>query len=503
MSRGSTKWLVGREERENGTNSIIIETGHKTHYHIQLAKNKRFTGRTEILDTLEKSLFGEEPSQKTALVGLGGVGKTQIALHLAYHVQETRPDYSIFWVPVLSEQSAAQAYTEIARKLDLQKINEDEDIRELVCRHLSSDEAGKWLLIIDNADDPELVLGADGKPGIEEYLPQSKHGLVLLTTRSTRVAADFAGSDVVDVEQMNPEEATDLLSNSLSRKELLRDEALVAELLTHLTFLPLAITQAAAYLNQTRAPLQKYLELLQGAEKDVSKLLGREFKDNTRYRDSRNAVGTTWLVLFDQIKKSDQFAVQLLSFISCIEPKAIPQTILPRRGPEELEWAIGVLCSYSFLVRQGDSNTFDMHSLVHIATRGWLEMQGRKEEAMNDAIYHLAEIFPSSDPAKRDVWRSYLPHITRLLGQLEHKTDDAYYLSKRTGDCLSTDRRFREAIRWYEEECWWKQSYLSEKDHSPLVSEHALASAYLDDRRIKDTIEIFEHVVAVEREDPR
>ncbi|KAH7318510.1 P-loop containing nucleoside triphosphate hydrolase protein [Stachybotrys elegans] len=476
------------------------QAGHKTHYHIQLAKNKQFTGRTAILDALEKMLFGEEPSQKTALVGLGGVGKTQIALRFAYRVQETRPDYSIFWVPVLSEQSAVQAYTEIARKLDLRKMKEDEDIRELVCRHLNSDEAGKWLLIIDNADDQELVFGANDKPGVEEYLPQSKHGVVLLTTRSTAVAANFAGSDVIDVEQMNPEEAADLLRKSLSRKELVRDEALVADLLTHLIFLPLAITQAAAYLNQTRAPLHKYLELLQGAEKDVSKLLGREFKDNTRYRDSRNAVGTTWLVSFDQIAKSDQAAVQLLSFISCIEPKAIPQAMLPQREPEELEWAIGTLCSYSFLIRQEDSNTFDMHSLVHIATRNWLAMQGRKEDVMNDAVCHLVEIFPSSDYAKRDTWRVYLPHTIRLLGQLEHKSNDANELLEKAGNCLYADRRFKESIRCREEEYRWKQDQLDKKDHSRLASEHALASAYLEDRRIKDAITIFEHVVAVRKE---
>lgn len=160
-----------REERENRANSIVIERGYKTHYHISLAENKRFTGRVAILDKLEEMLFGEEPSRKTALVGLGGVGKTQVALHLAYRVKKARPDYSIFWIPVSSEQSTTQAYTEIAKKLGLWKSNDEEDLKELVCQNLSSDEAGKWLLIIDNADDHGLVFGTAEKTGVDEYLP--------------------------------------------------------------------------------------------------------------------------------------------------------------------------------------------------------------------------------------------------------------------------------------------------------------------------------------------
>lgn len=186
---------------------------------------------------------------------------------------------------------------------------------------------------------------------------------------------------------------------------MLQDEALVAELLDHLTYLPLAISQAAAYLNQTKTPIHKYLGLLRGAEKDAARVLGREFRDNTRYRNSQNAVATTWLVSFDQIQRSDDTTVNLLSFLSCIEPKAIPESILPGSESSELEWAIGMLCGYSFLVRWEDEDMFDMHSLVHMATRGWIEKQDRRDQVVSDAIGHLADIFPSNDLANRDLWR--------------------------------------------------------------------------------------------------
>ncbi|KAH7184118.1 hypothetical protein DER44DRAFT_904760, partial [Fusarium oxysporum] len=479
----------------------LTKKAHEPCYYIPFARNTRFTGRATILNALEDKFFGPDQSQKVALVGLGGVGKTQIALRFAYQMKEKRPDYSIFWVPVLSDETAERAYVDIAKKLRLQKSSEDDDVKDLVCQHLSSDEAGKWLLIVDNADDQELILGSVERPGLEEYLPQSEDGIILLTTRSGQVAEGFAQCDTIDIKHMDQEEATSLLKKSLVQKQLLQDETSVIELLTYLSFLPLAITQAAAYLNQTRAPIRTYLGLLRNAEDNDTKVLEREFRDNTRYRGSQNAVGTTWIVSFRQIQKSNQLAVDLLSFISCIEPKAIPQSILPDAEADELEWAIGTLCSYSFLVRREESNMFDMHSLVHTATRGWLDKQHRKRQILEDAICHLAARFPTKDDAHYDLRREYLPHAMRLLSRNhEDKTVETYQLFKKAGDSFDTDRRFKEAIKCFEKVCWWRQSLHPETDHTRLTSEHELARAYLEDRRIKDAIKILEHVVIVRKE---
>lgn len=470
-------------------------------YYIGLTKNTRFTGRTSILEMLEEKFFGEESCQKAALVGLGGVGKTQIALRFVYETKKKRPDYSIFWVPVLSEESAERAYTEIAKKLGLQKSHQDDDVKDLVCQYLSSDEAGKWLFVVDNADDEDLMTGSADKSGLEDFFPQSETGIVLMTTRSGHIAADFAQSDVIDIEQMDESDASNLFKNCLIRKSLLHDKELVVELLTYLTFLPLAITQAAAYLNQTKAPIQTYLGLLQGAEKDVAGVLGREFKDTTRYKDSRNAVGTTWLVTFDQLQKSDDVAVDLLSFISCVEPKAIPQSILPNTDHERTEWAVGLLCSYSFLARREGSNTFDMHSLVHMATRQWVNSQNRMEKVVNDAICHLANIFPARGCTCDALRREYLPHVTRLLHYSDGlKVNDTYILLEEVGAFHLNDRRFEEAARCYEEVCQWRQSHQYEINHDRLAAEEGLARAYLGSRRINEAIKLFEHITSVQKE---
>jgi hypothetical protein len=147
------------------------------------------------------------------------------------------------------------------------------------------DKAGPWLLVVDNADDLALVLGGQDKPGIVNYLPQSEHGIVLLTTRSAEVAEAVAGADVFELGDMDGKEVLDLLGNSVRRAGVLSDETATGELLRELAYLPLAITQAAAYLNRNKIPVTKYLQSLRGTEQDTIRLLSRQFHDSGRYRD--------------------------------------------------------------------------------------------------------------------------------------------------------------------------------------------------------------------------
>jgi Cdc6-like AAA superfamily ATPase len=120
-------------------------------------KNKRFVGRNDIMGTLEERLFTTMEYQKFAVVGLGGVGKTQVALQFAHWVKDNKPEYSVFWVPALSFGSFEQAYAEIAKKLGLRESSDKEDVKDSVQQHLGSDGAGKWLLVVDNADDMDLL----------------------------------------------------------------------------------------------------------------------------------------------------------------------------------------------------------------------------------------------------------------------------------------------------------------------------------------------------------
>ncbi|KAI8944499.1 hypothetical protein F4801DRAFT_599698 [Xylaria longipes] len=500
--RGSSLGDTGvRPSIRVGEQSRHMSQSSRHCYYIPLSRNGRFTGRDKILDDLKDKLFAGNPCPKLAVVGLGGIGKTQVVLQLAYWVKDNQPDYSIFWVPAQTDESFEKAYREMARRLDIQ-VKDDEDLKELVRRYLESEEAKKWLLIVDNADDMDILFGSPNKPsGIDEYLPTSDNVLTVFTTRSREVSRAVAGRDVIDLHKMSVEEATEFLEKALANKQQLQDKASMEELCRELTCLPLAIAQAAAYLDQNQMPIKKYLALLRNTEQNLVSLMSREFQDNTRYRGSQNAVATTWLVSFDQIRRSDTWAAELLSFMSYIEPKAIPQSILPRSPvDEEMEHAIGVLCGYAFLVRRGDEDTFDMHRLVHIATRVWIQKQEIVKETETRAIQHLASALPFDNKEDQLKWREYLQHAQHALRvSQEHQDSKRFELFHRVGRCLYTDRRFKEAIVALEETYRWRKQYLLEEDNNRISSEHNLAGAYLEDRRTKEAIEMFEHVVAVQQ----
>lgn len=475
------------------TNIRIVHT----RFYVPFPRNKRFVGRGTILDTLRRMLF-EDNCQQVALVGLGGIGKTQVALQLAYWTKVNKPEYSIFWVPAVSKATFEQAYTEMATELPIKKSG-NEDTIELVRRFLNSNEAGKWLLIVDNADDMDLLYGPPDAVGIKQYLPESRDGLTLFTTRSREVAQSCSENDMIELPEMDLQEALGFLKKSLVEY----DEEMAKELAHELAYLPLAIKQAIAYLNTTKLPIRQYLSRLRNTEQDMTVLMGKEFRDDFRYSTSQNAVATTWLVSFDQIRQSNDAAAKLLGFISRLEPKAIPQSILPTfQTRQQLEDAIDTLCIYNFLTRRYGYQTnqvFDMHRLVHLGARIWIQRHGLTSEITCDAIVHINGIFPSWHYTNRELWRTYLPHTLKVLHESsEHKFQDTFTLFKLVGHALQQDWRFKESIWLFEEAFQWAKE-LPENDKFRLSLEHGLANAYTDVGQTKEAIAIFEHVVRVRK----
>ncbi|KAI1379971.1 acyl transferase/acyl hydrolase/lysophospholipase [Hypoxylon crocopeplum] len=443
----------------------------RTCFQVPFPRNKRFVGRSATLARLKEMIFGSE-CQQAAL--------------------DNKPEYSVFWLPALSKATFEQSYEEIARDLAIEKGPKDKDIKDSVQRYLSSEKAGKWFIIVDNADDMELLYGpSGGRGGIYQDLPRSENGLTLFTTRFRELA------------EMDPHEALRFLETSLDRRALAFDEAGAEELVRELTYLPLAIKQAVAYLDTAKLPISEYLGRLRSAEQDMTALMSKEFQDNFRYSNSQNAVATTWLVSFEQIRKFDPLAAQLLGFISRIEPKAIPQCILPGSQPEQqLTIAIDTLCAYAFLTRQNDRHMFNMHRLVHLGSRIWIQRHGSTAQITCDAIIHLEKML--SPKTRKSIPRAYLPHALRLLHESsEHNFQERSDLCYCVGRCLLDDRRYKESI-WALEERWhWSTKRLADDHPRRLDLEHDLASTYIQDRRIKEAIQLLEHIVAIREGAPK
>jgi len=418
-------------------------------------------------------------------------------------VKERCPEYSIFWVPAVSAESFEQAYRDIATRCSIALNPEEEDLKESVRRYLNSSLAGKWLLVVDNSDDQEVLFGKPGEQGgVTDYLPESESGLTLFTIRHREIAVSLVGSEIVVIQEMDQKEAETFLTRSLTQKELLDDQAGTTALLNELTFLPLAIAQAAAYLNAMQISIQEYLSLLRSTEQETISLLSREFRDGTRYKSSehsKNSVAATWLVSFDQIRRSDSVAADLLSFMSCIEHKAIPRSMLPSvELAERMVHAMGTLRAYAFVTRRGDGDSYDMHRLVHLATKVWLEGHGAAEALNEKVAAHLAEIFPSDDYTNRAIWREYLPHAFQFLRTSKTQDIEARYdLCMAVGRCLQVDGRIGEAVGWLFECFLWRQGRYPKDDPSRLASQHALAGAYRADGQVKEAVKLLEQVVAI------
>ncbi|KAF5694817.1 ankyrin protein 3 [Fusarium denticulatum] len=475
-------------------------TESRSHY-LPLPENKNFTGREGTIAKLQELLFTDPNGQRVALVGLGGVGKTQIALQLAHLVKKKEKadcSYSVIWMPALSMASFEQACTKMISEFGIQRTNE-EGPKETFKRFLSSKRAGKWFLIVDNADNIENIYGtADAPGGIDQFIPDCGHGYTLFTTRSRGVAVSVAQSNIVKLSEMDDEDAKALLRGSLTKKDQMQDTALIDKLLQKLAYLPLAITQASAYMKVNEILVDEYLHLLQNTKQDMVELLSRGFRDRTHYDSSQGAVATTWIVSFKQIRALHEDAATILSVTAYLEPKAIPRALLPPLGSEQkMTRAIGTLCGYSFLTKREDSETFDMHSLVHLAIQRWIEEEGLEAATEQMAFAHVAQVFPYNDWEDREIWRQYMPHALRLLTSTNcADAADRGLLGDKVGRCLTVDGQTKQAVHILESVAEVERTILAENDRDRLTGEHQLAIAYWRNGQMKQAIELLEHVVA-------
>ncbi|KAM0361995.1 hypothetical protein ACHAPK_011591, partial [Fusarium culmorum] len=439
-----------RSAEENGFKRVV---GELTAWKSEIGKssgNKNFIGRGGVIAELQKLLFAHPGGQRAALVGLGGVGKTQIALqlaHLAKSDSQSHQHYSVIWMPALSMVSFEQACTRMVKVFDIEHAD-NEDPKEIFKDFLSSEEAGKWFLIIDNADEMKTLYGtAQDLGGIADYIPDCEQGCILFTTRSREVAVTVAQTNILELPEMDKKDARTLLQSSLIQKDQMQNTDLADRLLRELAYLPLAITQASAYMTINKISIKEYMRLLQNTDQDMVELLSVGFRDGTHYDIAQGAVITTWIVSFKQICALHEEAAILLSFASCLEPKAIPRALLPRLSTEQsMTRAIGTLCGYSFLSQREDGDMFDMHSLVHLATQRWNEDDGREEEIQQLALTRIVEAFPTDDWENREVWRRYLPHALRVLTIMDSDgSEDACELGYWVGRCLRVDGKARQA----------------------------------------------------------
>ncbi|KAN0087024.1 hypothetical protein V8E54_000712 [Elaphomyces granulatus] len=453
---------------------------------VPFERNPRFLGRHNEVVGLQERIVSKDRLRKMAITGLGGVGKTQIALEIAYRIRDKKPEFSIFWIPATSVEKIEQAYMGIGERLGLQDVT-PVDMKKAVKAHLSSEKTGPWLLIIDNADDMNIWTTSDAlSPALKTYIPQSKYGFVLFTTRNQQLATSLVGPEVISIHEMDDKMATDLLRASLICKGLVNDSQTTTQLLRQLSCLPLAIIQAASYMNQTGISVATYLSLLERQENEMVELLSQDFEDEWRYAESKNPVAVTWLISFYQIQRLNSLAADYLSFMSCIDPRDIPLSLLPPDSSQvKQQNALGLLKAYSFITGQADDQTVSLHRLVHLATRNWLQSGGVLEQWTVNTGKRVRDIFPSDAHENRILWRKYLPHALFVVQRKEFQNDtrDREDLVQKVAQCLHSDGRYHEAEVLFYEVFEKRRKTLKNDDEEMINSMAWMASTYRDQGR--------------------
>ncbi|KAF2189111.1 HET-domain-containing protein [Zopfia rhizophila CBS 207.26] len=486
-----------RKEIEEPRNSKLPPPDRKSVYIMPFERNLRFIGRESELSRIEKLLSQHGQTTKVAITGLGGVGKTQLAIETVYWTIENQRDCSVFWIPATDPETLLQAYSAVAEELGIPGRDEQGvDVKRLVQNYLSNESAGQWLVVFDNADDMDMWMGEPSERQsirLLDYLPKSRQGSILFTTRDRKVATKLASQNVVEVQEMNSEMALKLLQKCLIGDDVAACQTDTETLLAQLTYLPLAIVQAAAYINANGTSIADYLSLLDEQDESMIELLSEDFEDDGRYRNIKNPVATTWLISFERIKQRDPLAAEYLSFMACIEPKDIPQSLLPVGPTRKKEMdAIGTLHAYSFVIRRPADFVVDLHRLVHIATRNWLRENGQLVYWIEKAILRLEQVFPDDTHINRSIWRAYLPHVRVVLQSdlVQKHPKKKMDLQWRYGTCLDADGRWSEAEIAYSQVLEMEKKEVGVEHPSTLTSMANLASTFWNQGRWKEAEEL-------------
>ena len=343
------------------------------------------------------------------------------------------------------------------------------DVKQLVKDRMSEKDMGPWLLIVDNADDIDMVFrqahDESGTRALIDYLPFSLQGTIIFTTRNRIAAVKQAAKNTIHLEMMHADDAKKLFENSISRQQALADINATEQLLDLLGCLPLAIIQAAAYINENDITTSEYKDLYNDNETEIMKILSEDFEDQGRYRATKNSIATTWLISLYQIKHRSPLAIELLSFMACLANQNIPQSLLfPAPSRKEGIEAIGALTAYSFVNKQECGQLFSIHRLVHLAMRNWLRNEKTLSIWTNKALSRLVELLPAGGHENRTTWTPYLPHAKYILSSLEVSEDDetAIVLSAKLAKCLYSNGRYSEAQQVHE-----RTLYLQIKSSGP------------------------------------
>ncbi|MFC6014987.1 FxSxx-COOH system tetratricopeptide repeat protein [Plantactinospora solaniradicis] len=449
------------------------------------ARNPAFTGRDAIVEKLRNRLHRHPTAQPLALLGLGGVGKTQIALEYAHRFAAY---YDIvWWISADQPQIVRAELAKLAGQLKLAGSTVNEQVEAVLQALRQGSRFPRWLIIFDNPEEPEQI---------REFLPDGP-GDVIVTTRNqswTHVA------EYLEIGVFERAESVQLISRRVQTL-MPSDAEAVAE---RLGDLPLVVEQAAAWLATTAMPVRSYLNLL---DTRLPEMLAE--KPPQGYPHS---AAVTWSLSMERLRKSRPAAARLLELFSFFSPEPIPTWLLstPRMVEElaKVDRAMrdpllhGALIQdigrYALARVDPAINAIRVHRLVQTVIRDAMSVEARAESRVQ-----VQEILAATSAARqggvddRDNWSTYeelRPHL-EPSGALESRDDairqlvlDMVRYLRLRGDLAGSEELAEAALKQ------WSATFDAE-DALVLRMRVQLANALRDAGRSRQSLAISEEVL--------
>jgi len=427
---------------------------------------------------------------------MGGVGKTQLAVQFLFkHKSEYE---SVFWISAATRADFQTGFQQIAEKIKcVNEAGNDADadaVAKAVLAWLKT--RNSYLLIIDNLDDISIVQG---------YLPEicGDNCHVLITTRNRDPTGIPAQG--LEVPVFETSDAVNLLLLRVTGKKQTESElkSQATKIVEELGYLALAIEHAAAYIRQSSS-LSKFLDMYSKSRKSFLEDLPEQ---NSGYP---RAVATTFLMSYNEVKKVNPAAAELLTLFAFLNPDGILVDFLhdgqaglgeplQRLLEDDFKFgkAMGKLGQFSLIRLSNDGQSISIHRLVQAVIQDHLDPD-RKILFVEATLYLFLCVFPTDfEEETRRTWRRYQSQIDGPLQSLfEVGNEGVALMSLRLGQFLNSDGKFSAARQFDQTAVAIYTKIFGLDDPRTLMSMNNLAVVYGNLGQIEKAVEMNENLLS-------